>query len=112
MCIGGRNNSPRAVSRYQQITLSLQLRRAFRKISHMIGERLGRRTLPAGLSDVICYDPQTDRWSDLPPLPHRLYAPAAGVIGDRVIVTNGGRDGWKNPSDATFSLALDELSSC
>lgn len=101
VCVGGRNTSPDAVSRYQKITPALQLRRAIRKIKRTLKPpKLG------GLDDVIGYDPAHDRWLDIGRLPHDRYAPAAGVIGDEVVVTNGGLDAWRNPTDETLVFRI------
>lgn len=35
------------------------------------------------------YDPATDRWSALPPLPEPRQSPVSGIIGDQLIVTGG-----------------------
>lgn len=42
-----------------------------------------------GLPDVTSYDPQTDLWTALAPLPVGLIGPGAKVIGDRLYVTGG-----------------------
>jgi N-acetylneuraminic acid mutarotase len=41
------------------------------------------------LSEVTMYDPVTNVWLALPPLPQRLLAPAAAVLGGHLVVTNG-----------------------
>jgi N-acetylneuraminic acid mutarotase len=101
VCVGGRNNSPDAVSRYEKITLALQFRRAYRKIKRTISP-----PPYCGLDDIIGYDIRRDQWFDLGTLPHALYAPAAAAIGDEVIAANGGLRGWRDPTDATLRFRL------
>ena len=102
ICIGGRNNSPTARCRCEQNLVSHVFRRLRWKLDVALGRRSGDRTL----NDVIAYDPATGRWEDLGQLPQGLYAPAAHVVNDEVFLTNGGRNGWRDPSDRTLQLHL------
>lgn len=43
-----------------------------------------------GVANVTEYDPNTDTWNELPPLPVRLLAPAAALIGNKLVVIAGG----------------------
>lgn len=54
------------------------------------------------LSDVLAYDPASDRWFELPGLPVGLMAPAAGVVDGRLIVTNGSTIGSRGTQLETF----------
>jgi len=69
----------------------------------------GSEPAPGGLDDIVVYDPTRDRWATLGKLPGELYAPAATVIGGEAVITNGGKFGWQNPSDATFRISLPNL---
>lgn len=102
ICIGGRNNSPAGRCRCEQNLVIHLMRRLRRKVDLKMGR------LPAGstLGDVISYDPLRDRWSEMGQLPFSLYAPAAALIGEQVIVTNGGQNGWQNPSDRTVIIDI------
>ncbi|MDX1991647.1 MAG: malectin domain-containing carbohydrate-binding protein [bacterium] len=54
---------------------------------------VGGRNNPGGqatMSSVVQYNPQTNTWQSLRSLPGSLIGPAAEVIGNKVIVTNGG----------------------
>jgi uncharacterized repeat protein (TIGR01451 family) len=42
------------------------------------------------LSSIVEYDPQTNLWRTLRPLPDSLIGPVAKVIGNHIIVTDGG----------------------
>jgi N-acetylneuraminic acid mutarotase len=55
---------------------------------------IGGRARPTGIEssrDVTEYDPVTNQWSALAPLPQGRVAPIAAPIGDRVIVAAGGQ---------------------
>jgi N-acetylneuraminic acid mutarotase len=104
VCVAGRNNSPGAVSRYDTITLALQIRRAIRKVKRILNP-----PKISGLDDVIAYDPASDKWFDVGTLPEPLYAPAAAAIGDEVIVSGGGRHGWRETLNTTIRLQLPEF---
>ncbi len=102
ICIGGRNNSPTGRCRCEG-TLAHHI---FRRLRYKLDVATGLRPKGSSLNDVIAYDPESGRWEDLGQLPQTLYAPAAHVIDDRIILTNGGQNGWRDPSDATFELHL------
>lgn len=53
------------------------------------GLNRGNRLRIRGLPDVSSYDPATDRWTELAPLPVGLIGPGARVIGDKLYVTGG-----------------------
>ena len=46
---------------------------------------LGKR----GLSHIFSYDPKTDKWTELSPLPVGLFGASAKVIGNHIIITGG-----------------------
>jgi N-acetylneuraminic acid mutarotase len=65
---------------------------------------VGGRQNQAGLGqtdDVTEYDPVTNTWRELRPLPVPLIAPAAAYLDGKLIVTNGGY-GWNIGSKETF----------
>lgn len=66
--------------------------------------RIARRfdTRIRGLDDISAYRPEGEAWSSVGRLPHELYAPAAGVVGNELVVVGGGRDGWREPSAETW----------
>ena len=102
-CVGGRNNSPGALPSHQRFSPTAQCRRVWHKL-----RRKFFATSPGhGLSDIICFDPTKDRWTTVGSLPMDLYAPAAAMINGEIIVTNGGRAGWADPSDRTMRLVFD-----
>jgi N-acetylneuraminic acid mutarotase len=41
------------------------------------------------LDNVTLFDPASERFQDLPPLPFPTFAPAAGILGDRLFVFGG-----------------------
>ena len=56
---------------------------------------IGGRARPTGeesLADITEYDPITDRWTALAPLPEARFAPIAVLAGDRLLVALGGRE--------------------
>lgn len=56
---------------------------------------IGGRARPSGqesLADVTEYDPVADRWTALPPLPEKRFAPIAALLGKRMLVGLGGRE--------------------
>jgi N-acetylneuraminic acid mutarotase len=46
------------------------------------------------LDNVTAYDPTSNAWTDLTPLPQARLAVAAGAIGDQLIVTDGYNNGF------------------
>ncbi len=57
---------------------------------------IGGRSRPTGTeasASVTEYDPATNRWTGLAPLPRGRVAPIAALIGDRVLVAAGGDAG-------------------
>ena len=106
MMIGGRNNSPDAVSYYQRRTMALQCRRAWRKL-----RRIGRRSPVTGLLDIVAYNPADQTWQTFANLLLPVYGGAAGIIGDQLIITGGGLEGWRNPTDRTLVADLNTCTS-
>ena len=104
ICIGGRNNSPNARSRYEKNLLAYYFRRAIGKMKRILES--DSSAYQPWLDDVIAYDPKRDLWLDIGRLPQTLYAPAASIVERDIIVTNGGEQGWQNPSDKTFRLDM------
>jgi N-acetylneuraminic acid mutarotase len=56
--------------------------------------------------DITEYDPIADSWSELCQLPARLLAPSAKIIGDQLIVANGGDNGTCCLLDQTISMTV------
>lgn len=110
VCVGGRNNSPLARSRYSQSRVAHYLRSALGH-SMNFAKRLftGNEPAPGGLDDIVVYDPARDRWATLGKLPGELYAPAATVIDGEAVITNGGKFGWQNASDTTLRIPMPNL---
>lgn len=52
--------------------------------------------------DITAYDPLTNTWSALPPIPVGLVAPIANAFGDQIFVSSGGI-GPVAPQVATFT---------
>lgn len=100
--MGGRNNSPHALpERKRRNPMYIPLRGA-RKLARC----LRRRPYDPRVSDISVFDPATNAWKHLADLPRTLYAPAAGVIGDTLVVTNGGTNKWADPTDQTWIATL------
>ena len=57
-------------------------------------------------NDITEYDPQTDTWKELCQLPAKLLAPSAKIIGDQLIVANGGDNGTCCLLDQTISMRV------
>lgn len=51
----------------------------------------GGRRVRTDLSEVVAYDPDSDRWIQLPRLPNALRSPLARAVEDRIVVLGGGR---------------------
>src|SRR5439155_26670529 len=49
----------------------------------------GRNDPSISLPYVSVYDPPTNSWSSLTPLPHGLHGPVAGFVDGRFVVTTG-----------------------
>jgi len=65
---------------------------------------VGGRSRPHGeesLADVTEYDPATNRWTALPPLPEPRHSPIAVLLGDRILAGLGGRV-TSNPDNRTL----------
>lgn len=45
------------------------------------------------LDNVVAYDPTTNSWTELTPLPSPRFAPIVAAFGDQVLVTDGYNDG-------------------
>jgi hypothetical protein len=56
--------------------------------------------------DLAEYDPATDSWRELGSLPRNLAAPPAAIIGDRIIVSCGARNGTSHPQSTTIIAPL------
>ncbi|MEP3208647.1 MAG: DUF5018 domain-containing protein, partial [Maribacter sp.] len=68
----------------------------------------GGKQWPGPFYDTVTvYDPVLDEWSELCKLPEQLFAPAAKVFGNTLIVTNGGLSGTDFPTRGTRSMILD-----
>ena len=106
LIIGGRNNCPGAVPR----AMRGSLRGVAHQIKHKIKQKLDPPTIhnigQYGQDRITAYDPQADRWEDVGRIPMALYACAGGVVGNQLIVTNGGKNAWKDPNAQTFVADL------
>ena len=50
------------------------------------------------LADIDEYDPATNRWTALTPLPDSREAPVAGAVGNTLVVVNGGGGQRRGPN--------------
>lgn len=66
----------------------------------IIGGR-SNTTGKTALNHVTQYDPISNTWIALPPLPDELIASVAQVIGNQIIVTNGGLNRTTSPQSTT-----------
>lgn len=79
----------------------------FESSTTILNDRLlivGGRSSTTGktaLNHVTQYDPTTNTWIALPPLPDELIAPVAQVIGNQIIVANGGLNRTTSPQSTT-----------
>lgn len=69
---------------------------------------VGGRTRRADLADIIAYDPELDRWLQLPRLPNALRSALARAVGDRLVVVGGGRFEVQ-AQDAVWSAPLEPI---
>ena len=56
-----------------------------------------------GVAHVTQFDPKTDKWTELEPLPHRLLAPSAAVMGDKLVVIAGGLNNTQPVQSSTWT---------
>ena len=56
------------------------------------------------VNNVTEYDPKTDAWTELGTIPANLLAPAAVIVGDKLVVTCGGLN-TTTPPQATTRIA-------
>jgi len=56
-----------------------------------------------GVAHITQYDPKTDKWTELEPLPHRLLAPCAAVMGDKLVVIAGGLNNTQPVQSSTWT---------
>lgn len=84
--VGGRNSDPGL----------------FRKIWNklFVGDKA------AGIQNFSRYDIATDQWQEVGEIHAPLYAPGSSVVGDTMILTGGGTDGWRVQTDETWTLNL------
>lgn len=57
--------------------------------------------------DITQYDPLTNTWSELCEMENALLAPVAKVIGDKLIVSNGGVNGTSIPQSSTKWIPIE-----
>jgi N-acetylneuraminic acid mutarotase len=56
-----------------------------------------------GVAHITQYDPKTDKWTELDPLPQRLLAPCAAVMGDQLVVIAGGLNNTQPVQSAAWT---------
>ncbi len=56
--------------------------------------------------EIISYNTKTDLWSSKCNLPSKLLAPVGKVVGNDLIVANGGKDGTCCPVSTTWKVSL------
>ena len=100
--LGGRNNSPDALSTDRQ---SLR-----RNLPIRVARKLRRRLIGppahAGVDHITAYDPGADRWRSVGTLPCPLYACTGGIVDNRLVICGGGTRGWTEPNDQTYVADL------
>ena len=101
-CAGGRSIGSFGELLREDRPLSTRVRRIVLKAAR----KLKRGASGAGVDDLLCYDPSSDRWASVMNLGRGLYAPAAVCIEGEMILTNGGGRGWQDPSDRTIRIHL------
>jgi N-acetylneuraminic acid mutarotase len=73
----------------------------------IVGGRCNSSQPPRGVvGDVLQYDPKGDAWQVVGALAENVLAPAAAIIGDRLIVTTGGLN---NPRPLTAATRIATL---
>ena len=60
----------------------------------------GSTTGSASVADVLQYDPATNRWTTLTPLPAVISAAVADIINGHIIVTGGTSGGSQPKTDS------------
>ncbi|MEM9417566.1 MAG: kelch repeat-containing protein [Planctomycetota bacterium] len=85
--------------------------RTYRKIKRLMNPPTEAKMGRVSLDAVSLYDPPTDRWTRIGTIPKPLYACAAAVVGDTLVVTNGGLRAWKDASAHTFVASLADFAS-
>jgi N-acetylneuraminic acid mutarotase len=61
-----------------------------------------------GVAHITEYDPKTDKWTELEPLPQRLLAPSAAIVGGQLVVVAGGLNNTQPVQSATWSRRWSE----
>ena len=106
LVVGGRNNSPAALPAHKRNSPLMIPLRAYRKIKRAFNPKTEANMGRVSLDHVSLYDPPTDSWKTVGRIPKPLYACAAAVVGDPLIVTNGGLRAWKDASAHTWVASL------
>ncbi len=101
-CVGGRSASPLGTCLREDRPPAVRAYRTSRKT----WRKLRPGFSSGGVGDLICFDPKADRWSVVGPVARELYAPAAVSIDNELIITNGGRQLWRDLSDQTMRITL------
>ena len=58
------------------------------------------------MGDLLEYNPKTDAWRVVGELPVKMLAPAAAIIGGRLIVTGGGLNNPRPLTAAAWTAPL------
>jgi N-acetylneuraminic acid mutarotase len=56
-----------------------------------------------GVAHITQYDPKTDKWTELEPLPQRLLAPCAAIVGNKLVVIAGGLNNTQPVQSSTWT---------
>ena len=73
----------------------------------IVGGRCNSSQPPRNVvNDILEYDPQSDKWQVVGTLPEPVLAPAAAIIGGRLIITGGGLN---NPRPLIATTRIAEL---
>ena len=69
----------------------------------------GKSVTADGIDDIIKYDPLKDTWSLVGRLPQPLFAPSAKVVGDLLIVANGGAPTIENTIHTVYTTKIQSI---
>ena len=53
---------------------------------------------------IFSYDPADNMWSDIPPLPHGVFAHAACCLNGTIYITGGVTDNLSDPVPVSYLL--------
>lgn len=81
---------------------------AYRDRIFVVGGRSNVGLRPV-LDEIFLYDPGTDQWIGLPPLPRGLLGPVSNVLDGKLFVAGGSARNWHTPQSRTFHRRLHDV---